>query len=339
MARSTPRGYAGCPRTARSTRCSPQTPSPKHTGGCTPRTRPPGLWKRPFPPQWRASKGARVLPKEPRHGLPRAAQEPPHGVTRLPPQRGFLVAFLGHQWALPDPLPVDQDLDLAELLTGVGRGGELLLDGYPPLHVGVRAYEAGYVSGGGERHGLLRAVGKRGLIVDLVPAHQGLAVVVAKPVLQNRLSDPEALVRVFRTEGNGYKRLVVRLGGGNEVGACLRRGSGLYAARRRVATEELGGGGDLYLPVLGVDRGFCGAHRFGEQRVLERLACQHGEIPAAGVVLVGVQAGGGLEVGVLQAQRGGPIVHHLHEVPYAPAAHVLGQGVSRVRARRDQGGH
>src|SRR5215204_2574292 len=159
MARSIPPGCARGSRTARSTRCSPPTPSPKRIGGFTPRIPPPGPWRRTSAPRWRASKGEEPLPKETCHRLPHATQEPPHAVARLSPQGGLLVAFLGHQRALPDALPIYQNLHLAELLTSAGRRRKLILDGYPPLHLRVRIHETCYVPGGSERHELLRAVG------------------------------------------------------------------------------------------------------------------------------------------------------------------------------------
>jgi hypothetical protein len=54
-------------------------------------------------------------------------------------------------------------------------------------------------------------------------------------------------------------------------------------------------------------------------------------------VAAGVEAGGVLEVGVLQAHRVRLLVHVLDEDAHAPAAQVLGEGVDGFGAGGDQG--
>src|SRR5919202_1396579 len=79
-----------------------------------------------------------------RYPGPHRVPQSPYPIPRLLEQGSLLVTLLGEQRATPDALPVDEDLYLAEFLTGLGCGG-WLSRGYLAVDFGVGIYGCRYV--------------------------------------------------------------------------------------------------------------------------------------------------------------------------------------------------
>src|SRR5215203_2231647 len=269
-----------------------------------------------------SNKQALPLPQEPRYRVPRGIEDPTYSVPGHVEPRSLLVALPGEQSTAPDARSVDIDLDLAEPLAGLGRGGQLFVR-CPTLDFGVWVYGRAHVFFGDELHGFSPAVRQRRLLVHLALFYERLAVVAGEAVLEQGLRLCKTC-HILCAEYDRYVGLVTVLGGGDEVGSRLGGGPGLYAGRLPVGSEEQVGVGDLYRPVLGADRGVRGVYNLGKHGVLERFLCYLGEIPGARVVVGGVQTGGGLEVSVLQPHFVSFFVHPLDEIIYAPCGETLG---------------
>src|SRR5918993_5108422 len=183
--------------------------------------------------------------------LPRSALIPEAAdpIPRLLEKRRFLVAVRREEGTLADAQAVHEDLDLAEPVAGLRRRWQFLgRDAALELRAG--GDERLHVLGGGELDGLAAPEGDFHLPVHIALVGQYLRLVVGEAVVEGGLRVGEAValraVGAHRVEDDRDVRLAALLGGGDEGGAALLGGAGLYAGRRGVGVQEGVGVEDLY---------------------------------------------------------------------------------------------
>src|SRR5918999_3841239 len=133
--------------------------------------------------------GGRQVGDPTRDTLHRAARPVPY----LPPQRSLLVAPPGEKGAAAHALAVHEDLDGAELLAGLCRGGRFFGPN-PALYLEAGARRSGDISCGDEPDRFLPAEGQCQLLVHLAFTGERPAIVVVEGEREQRPGSLEAVL-------------------------------------------------------------------------------------------------------------------------------------------------